>query len=138
MSLTTPDFCENPGKRRFFRKKFYRKLHVCLFSLKSCVVEDWYIKLLWQYYSKSILHDELRIKRNLQKYSLNDMVLALSNAQKTESMATISTSTTSSFSDLQSISSKQDLPSVKVEPRQDKQRRKVSKKSLRKSDPYYR
>ena len=66
------------------------------------------------------------------------MVLALSSAKKTESMATISTSTTSSFSDLQSISSKQDLPSVKVEPRQDKQRRKLSKKSVRKSDPYYR
>ena len=80
----------------------------------------------------------MTLKRNLQKYSLNDMVLALSNAQKTESMATISTSTTSSFSDLQSVSSKQDLPSVKVEPRQDKQRRKVSKKNLRKLDPYYR
>ena len=66
------------------------------------------------------------------------MVLALSNAQKTESMATISTSTTSSFSDLQSVSGKQDLPSVKVEPRQDKKRRKVSKNNLRKSDPYYR
>ena len=74
---------------------------------------------------------------NPLKYSLNDMVMALSHAQKTQSSANISTSTTSSLNDLQSISIKQDLPSVKIETRQRKFRRKASTRDLRKSDPYY-